>query len=244
MQVSGNKDSESTVANVYENTTQDNGSVIEVATAGLGSSANIGVWSVTNEEALDKFGHTAAASAKASIGAKNLKCFKNDRDSKLSGTWGAGANVIWSSEEWLDLTAILPSTGSVYDESWFVVELKDTITGDTYRQPICVGSKSGGASETEAVAVRGAVPYEVTLKSNNGTWRYTYSSAALAGSNASNDVWTTTVSSGSSANGTLTVNPTSTFATGQHELKVTTQRKSDNWVDEHIGVENTMSASS
>lgn len=241
--------------NVYEGSDADVATQIKVdsssgtdATPLLGS-AKIGVYSSNNGEAGDQFAQTYSAPAAGTTVtsqtckvASNLKCFINDKNTKLTGTYGKNSYAIWGSQEWLDLTAILPSGGSIYDSTWFVVELKDTTNGEIYRQAIEVGESTGGASATKSVLVRSGVPYEVTVKSNNGTFRYGFASGALDGSMKAKDSWSTTVSSGSTANGTLTLQPTDadTIASGQHELKIATKVANDHWLDDHVGITNTM----
>ena len=243
--------------NVYECSDADAATHIKVDSSADGSplqsSAKIGIYSKNNADAGDQFAKTYSAPAAGTTTtsqtcsvAGNLKCFVNDVNTNLTGSYGKEAYVIWASQEWLDLTTILPSVGSIYNETWFVVELKDTTNDEVYRQAICVDKKTGGASATKAVLVRSGVPYQVTLKTNNGTWRYPFSSAALAGSMASAstpDTWTAAASS-ATYNGTLTLQPAEyaddTPATGYHELKITTQQKTDQWLDDYLGVVNTM----
>ena len=57
------------------------------------------------------------------------------------------------------------------------------------------------------------------------------------------DTWTAATSS-AAYNGTLTLQSAEyaddTPAKGYHELKITTQQKTDQWLDDHLGVVNTM----
>ena len=240
VKIADNKDADGVEVNIYEYSAENAGDRIQVAEEGLNSDAKIGVYSVYNSGAMKAFGKTVTASAKDSTNAENLACFVNDRDANLTSTYGDGNNIVWTSTEWLDLTAILPSTGSNYEETWIVVELKDTLTGEVYRQPICIASGDAGASATEAVLVRSGVPYEVSVKSNNGAWRFAYGGAMLAGSSAGTDTWSTDVASGSGASGTLTLQPAEGVASGAHELQLATECTNTSWIDDHMGVENVM----
>ena len=231
--------------NLFDSTAKDVASIIQVGADGLGSSAKVGVYSTNNYKEGRVFARTVDASGKkttsqTSTNVDNLGKFENDRNGELFGSYGEEDAVIWPAEQWLDITMVLPDTGSSYDNTRYVVEIKNKKTGATYRQAVTVTSNEEGATGTAAVMLRPNVDYQITVKSNNGTWRYVYASAALDGTEKENDKWTEATEEGATYNGTLNLKATfeDEVKSGQHELKITTKEKTSKYIDAQAGVVN------
>ena len=181
--------------NVLDNSGLNVGSVIVVGVqdddgnvTGLEEGAKIGVYATTNYNAGNTFARTATTK---STDYANLSAFVNDKNTRLTGLASAADpynRVVWSSAEKLVLKKVLPS--AVAHDTWFTVQVKDTDSGEVYRQAIKVAAGSTEGSAT--VLVQSGVAYEVADASEQSSWRYEADSTSYAGATATTpaDAWT------------------------------------------------------
>ena len=160
--------------NICENTALDVGTKIKVAEEGLNADAEIGVYATTNYNAGNTFARTATT---PSTDYANLSCFKNDKNSRLTGYAVSEDRVIWSSVEPLTITKKLPS--APLQDTWFTVQLTNGTTGATYRQQIKVAA--GQTTGSATVVLQSGISYTIKDVADQSSWRYAHSSSAYSG---------------------------------------------------------------
>jgi hypothetical protein len=226
-------------ANVGDVSTLNTGTQIQVAEEGLNDDAEIGVYSTSNYKAGNTFARTETS---PSSGYGNLSAFVNDKNTRLTGYAGTDDRVIWSSKERLVLKKELPAASA--HDSWFVVSLKNTVTGEVYRQAIEV--PAGSTSGTATVAVQSGVAYEVGDCTEMGEWRYSTSATSLAkGAEADEDTWTTTGATAPTL-GTLTLVPATAADPATPATLTMTQAGvsgAQGWISDTSSVTNTIDVS-
>ncbi len=223
--VYGNTNSAGNQANIVDWSDENVGSQIQVAEAGLGADANLGVYSANNDAAGDTFALTETS---PSTDYANLASFKNDKNSHLTGFASTENRVVWSSAEPLTITKTIPA--AVTDDTWFTVQLVNNTTGDIYRQSIKV--EAGQTSGSATLVLQSGFGYTVTDVSAQSNWRYANSAATYAG--YADSEWSADATGASI--GTVTLDGYSANRT----LTLTTAKTSDLYASENTSVVNTI----
>ena len=233
-QVYNNWDANGETGGVQRNirdTRGSSGTDLYVGEAGLEEDAKLGVYSDANPNPGDTFAKTQAAVSKD---VANLNCFFNDKKTYLTGRAGTDNNVVWGSFEPVTIKKTIPAAQE--EDTWFVVQIKNTETNEVYRQAIKIPAGQTEAQET--VVLVSGISYEISDASGQGTWRYEHDTVSTTGL-ASTDTWTAGTGD---VIGTLKVVPpdSSTF---NHVLTLATKEKDSSFVSETASVDNTVAFS-
>ncbi len=233
--------------NLQDPTALNDGTVITIAEEGLNDDAKIGVYATTNYNAGNTFARTATTK---STDYANLSAFVNDKNTRLTGLASAADpynRVVWSSAEKLVLKKVLPS--AVAHDTWFTVQLKDTDSGEVYRQAIKV--PAGSTSGTATVLVQSGIAYEVADAAEQSSWRYEADSTSYAGATTTTpaDAWTADATKATL--GTLTLacpdvsayNPDTTTTPRTLTMTVKEKTGAQGWYADSASVVNTITMS-
>ena len=225
-----NKSSDDKQQNLFDDTALNDGTFIKIAEAGISEDAKIGVWAVNNYNVTNTFARTENDSSEE---VANLECFINDRNASLTGYAGSDNRVIWSSLEPVTLKKTLLSAQE--QDTWFVVQIKNTDTNEIYHQAIRV--EAGKTTGEATVLLRSGLEYALEDADEQSTWRFSHNSTTTSGF-ATTDEWADVTGS----IGTLKIVPPDD-ADYDRVLTLSTTMSNDEYVSDTRSVVNTIKVS-